>query len=174
MTRFIDRRLVADITIYMNGQSQEISADVLDDLKSTYNIDYDCYVVDDVAAVIRAAYARVSTNESIDVDVQPIIKSMYRGQWDDDLGEVSISANIKDLEIQPKIDRYNDWIIWVQCDKDSDNGAPFFDRANPDCKVTLVGVNGHDWDVKEDILPVPDWIIWDIINTMVPAKHDFY
>lgn len=64
--------------------------------------------------------------------------------------------------------------IWVQCDRDSDTGAPFFDRANPDCKVTLVGANGTDWDVKEDILPVPDWIIWNIINTLVPTPHDFY
>lgn len=173
MTRFIDHHMVADITIVMPGQSQDITGDVLDDVTGNYNADYNYISVDDVAAVVQAAYARAGANDTVNTDVNPIIRSLSRGDWDDDLGGVKITAEIINFGQYPT-SGYDKWGIYVQCDRDSDNRAPFFDRANPDCKVTLIGADGTDWDVKEDVLPVPDWIIWDIINTMVPTKHDFY
>lgn len=173
MTRFIDHHMVADITMTMNGQNQDIAADVLDDMTGNYNADYNYIGVDDVAAVVRAAYARACVNDTVDTDAAPIVRSLSRGDWDDDFGGIKITAEIINFGQYPT-GKYDKWDIWVQCDRDSDNGAPFFDRANPDCKVTLIGANGTDWDVKEDVLPMPDWIIWDIINTLVPTSHDFY
>lgn len=94
MTRFIDHHMVADITMVMPGQSQDIAADVFDDVTGNYNPDYNYIGVDDVAAVVRAAYARAGANDTVDTDINPIVRSLSRGDWDDDLGGVKISAEI--------------------------------------------------------------------------------